>query len=124
MLNTLIQETAELAEDLEETVSEEKTLSFMELLFSGGIAGNTIIAILFILLIIGVYIYFERIFAIKIASKTDKHFMDQIRDNVSTGNIEGAKIRCAQENTLVDRLTDKGISIIDSPLEDINTAIE
>src|SRR5690625_4103732 len=124
MLNTLIQETAELAEDLEETVSEEKTLSFMELLFSGGIAGNTIIAILFILLIIGVYIYFERYFAIKTASKTDKHFMDQIREKVAGGNIEAAKIRCAQEDSPVARLTEKGISRIGSPLEDINSAIE
>ncbi len=124
MLNIFMQEAAEIAEDLEETVSEEKTLSFMELLFSGGIAGNTIIAILFVLLVIGIYIYFERIFAIKAASKTDSHFMDQIRDKVSSGNIEGAKVRCAQENTPVARLTEKGISRIGSPLEDINTAIE
>jgi len=123
MLNIFIQETAELAQDLEVT-PEEKTLSFMELLFSGGVAGNTIIAILFLLLVIAVYIYFERYFAIKAASKTDVHFMDQIRDKVATGNIEGARIRCAQENTPVARLTEKGISRIGSPLEDINTAIE
>ncbi|HLS30724.1 MAG TPA: MotA/TolQ/ExbB proton channel family protein [Flavobacteriaceae bacterium] len=123
MLNLNIQEAAEVAQDME-PVSEEKTLSYMELLFSGGIAGNTIIAILFILLIIAIYIYFERYFAIKAASKTDIHFMDQIRDKVASGNMEAAKIRCAQENTPVARLTEKGISRIGSPLEDINTAIE
>lgn len=123
MLSIFFQEGVELAEEMEE-ISEEKTLSFMELLFSGGIAGNTIIAILFVLLIVAVYIYFERYFAIKAASKTDVHFMDQIRDKVASGNIEAAKIRCAQENTPVARLTEKGISRIGSPLEDINTAIE
>lgn len=123
MLSIFFQEGAELAEELEE-VSEVKTLSFMELLFSGGVAGNTIIAILFVLLGIAIYIYFERYFAIKAASKTDIHFMDQIRDKVASGNIEAAKIRCAQENTPVARLTEKGISRIGSPLEDINTAIE
>lgn len=123
MLNLIIQEGAELAQDLE-PVSEKKTLSFMELIFSSGVAGNTIIAILFVLLILAIYIYFERYFAIKAASKTDVHFMDQIRDKVATGNIEAAKIRCAQENTPVARLTEKGISRIGSPLEDINTAIE
>lgn len=123
MLSIFFQEGVELADEME-AVSEEKTLSFMELLFSGGVAGNTIIAILFILLIVAVYIYFERYFAIKAASKTDAHFMDQIRDKVASGNIEAAKIRCAQENTPVARLTEKGISRIGSPLEDINTAIE
>lgn len=118
-----MQEGAEVAKEAAEA-SEKVTLSFMELMFSGGIAGNTIIAILFILLIMAVYIYFERFFAIKAASKTDVHFMDQIRDNIANGNIEAAKIRCVQENTPVARLTQKGISRIGSPLEDINTAIE
>lgn len=104
--------------------TQEKTLSLMELLFSGGPAGNVIIGILFLLLIVAVYIFFERYFAIKAALKTDAHFMDQIKDHVTTGNIEAAKIRCAQEDSPVARLTEKGISRIGSPLEDINTAIE
>ncbi|MBQ0741364.1 MotA/TolQ/ExbB proton channel family protein, partial [Aquimarina celericrescens] len=53
-----------------------------------------------------------------------KNFMNQIKDSVTSGNIESAKIRCAQENSPVARLTVKGISRIGSPLEDINTAIE
>lgn len=114
---------ADAAENLED-VPQEKTLTFMELLFSGGPAGSIIIGILFLLLIVAIYIYFERFFAIKAASKTDSHFMDQIRDHVANGNIEGARRRCAQENTPVARLTEKGVSRIGSPLEDINTAIE
>lgn len=104
--------------------SVEKTQSFISLIFSSGTAGNIIVAILFVLLVIAIYIYFERFFAVKSASKTDVHFMDQIRDNVANGNIEAAKIRCAQEDSPVARLTEKGISRIGSPLEDINTTIE
>lgn len=115
---------AQAANNLEPLVREEKTLSIFDLLFSGGLAGTIIIVILFVLLFIAVYIYFERIFAIKAASKTDKNFMLQIKDNISNGNIEAAKIRCAQDNSPVARLTEKGISRIGSPLEDINTAIE
>lgn len=127
MLNLLIQaDTTDVANTVGELedLPQEKTLSFMELLFSGGPAGNIIIGILFLLLIVAIYIYFERFFAIKAASKTDAHFMDQIRDHVANGNIEGAKQRCAQEDTPVARLTEKGISRIGTPLEDINTAIE
>ncbi len=107
-----------------EEVSEEKTLSFVELLLSGGIAGQIIIVILAILLFAALYIYFERLFTIKRASKTDKNFMSQIKDHVSDGKIDSAKNKCHQENSPVARLTEKGISRIGSPLEDINTAIE
>ncbi len=121
MLATFLQEAAE---ETAEQMPEEKTLSFIELILDGGIAGTVVIAILFILLVVALYIYFERLFAIKAASKTDNNFMAQIKDNVANGNIEAAKIRCAQENSPVARLTAKGVSRIGSPLEDINTAIE
>jgi len=124
MLNFLLQEGAgDSAQDLEPIV-EEKTLSIMELLMNGGLGGQIIIAVLFVLLFVAVYIYFERSFAIKSASRMDRNFMNQIRDNVATGNIQGAKSLCVQQNTPVSRLTEKGISRIGSPLEDINTAIE
>ncbi|MEM0518109.1 MULTISPECIES: MotA/TolQ/ExbB proton channel family protein [Aequorivita] len=123
MLNLFIQEGADLAQELE-PISEEKTLSIMDLLLTGGIAGQIIILVLFVLLFVAVYIYFERLFAIKAASKMDGNFMNQIRDHVAKGNIEGAKVLCAQNNTPVSQLTIKGISRIGSPLEDINTAIE
>ncbi|MGB3342657.1 MAG: MotA/TolQ/ExbB proton channel family protein [Aequorivita sp.] len=122
MLNFFIQEGAEVAQDLE-PLAEEKTLSIMDLLLTGSIAGQIIIAVLFVLLFVAVYIYFERLFAIKAASKMDSNFMNQIKDHVAKGNIQGAKLLCAQNNTPVSHLTEKGISRIGSPLEDINTAI-
>ena len=115
--------TAEAAEAAEPVV-EEQTLSLMDLLLSGGAAGQIIILILFLMLVAGVYIYFERLFAIRAASETDENFMNQIKDSVLSGNIESAKIRCAQANSPVARLTAKGLDRIGSPLEDINTAIE
>lgn len=114
---------AEAAQEAEPIV-EEKTLSLFDLMLSGGLGGQIIIIILFILLFAAVYIYFERLFAIKSASQVDKNFMLQIKDNVLNGNIESAKMRCAQSDSPVARLTEKGISRIGSPLEDINTAIE
>ncbi len=109
---------------LEEVVSEEKTLSVVDLILSGGTGSIVIIAILFVLLFVAMYIYFERLFAIKAASKIDKNFMNQIRDHISGGKIESAKILCAQTDSPVARLTEKGISHIGKPLEDINKAIE
>ena len=125
MINTLLQEGAQDAANvLTDDEPVEKTLSIIDLLLTGGTSGIIIIAVLFVLLFVAIYIYFERLFAIKAASKIDGNFMNQIRDNVSNGNIEAAKILCAQTNSPVSRLTAKGISRIGNPLEDINTAIE
>ncbi len=121
MFVSVQQETAEL---LNETISEEKTLSIYQLIMDGGIGGQIIIALLLVLLAVALYIYFERFFAIKAASKTDRNFMNQIRDHVSQGKLDAAKFLCIQTNSPASRLIEKGITRIGKPLEDINTAIE
>ncbi|HMQ44987.1 MotA/TolQ/ExbB proton channel family protein [Mariniflexile maritimum] len=125
MLNILLlQTTQEATEVLTEAQPVEKTLSIIELISSGGVAGQVIIAVLFLMLVGAIYIYFERLFAIKAASKVDSNFMNQIKDHVSHGKTDAAQILCAQVNTPVSRLIGKGISRIGKPLADINTAIE
>ncbi|GAL68939.1 MotA/TolQ/ExbB proton channel family protein [Jejuia pallidilutea] len=123
MLNILLQNVQE-GTELTEVESVEKTLSIIELISSGGAAGQLIIAILFLLLIVASYIYFERLFAIKAASKIEANFMNQIKDHVSNGKIDSAQMLCAQINSPVSRLISKGITRIGKPLADINTAIE
>lgn len=123
MLITLIQNAQE-GEVLLDGESVEKSLSIIELISSGGVAGQVIIAILFLLLVVATYIYFERLFAIKAASKVDANFMNQIKDFVSNGKIDSAQVLCAQVNSPVSRLIGKGITRIGKPLADINTAIE
>ncbi|MGJ8592564.1 MAG: MotA/TolQ/ExbB proton channel family protein [Aquaticitalea sp.] len=114
----------EAVETLPEEQPVQKTLSIIELIGSGGTAGMLIIGILFVLLFVALYIYFERLFAIKAASKIDSNFMNQIKDHVSNGKTDSAQLLCAQVNTPVSRLINKGISRIGKPLADINTAIE
>ena len=50
--------------------------------------------------------------------------MNQIKDHVSHGKIDSAQLLCAQVNSPVSRLINKGITRIGKPLADINTAIE
>ncbi|MBO3099824.1 MotA/TolQ/ExbB proton channel family protein [Gelidibacter pelagius] len=121
ILQSTIQDGVELVPEAE---SVEKTLSIIELIGSGGTAGMVIIAILFVLMVFAIYIYFERLFAIKAASKIDSNFMNQIKDHVTNGKTDSAQILCAQVNTPVSRLINKGISRIGKPLEDISTALE
>ena len=109
---------------IEDVASEEKTLSIYKLIMDGGLGGQIIIGLLFVLLAVALYIYFERFFAIKSASKVDKNFMNQIKEYVSNGKLEAAKALCNKTNTPTARLIGKGISRIGKPLDDINTAIE
>lgn len=120
-MTTSFQETAA---NSATSIPEEKTLSILSLILEGGIAGQIIIALLLGLLTVSLYIYFERFFAIKSASKVDKDFMNQIKDQVANGSLEAAKSLCASVETPVSNLIGTGISRIGKPLEDINTAIE
>ncbi len=112
------------ASQMADVAAEEKTLSVIDLIFNGGTGSILIISVLFVMLAVAMYIYFERLLAIKAASKIDKNFMNQIRDHVMNGKLEAAKILCAQTDSPVARLTEKGISHIGKPLDHINTAIE
>ena len=102
----------------------EKTLSLIELIKDGGLGGQLIIGLLFLLLIIVIYIYFERLFAIKSAFKISPNFMAQIKTYVLKHKIDGAQALCLSENKPVARLIAKGLSRIGRPLEDISTTIE
>ena len=106
------------------TLQTEKTISLIELIENGGTGGMLIIGILFILLVVVIYIYFERLFAIRAASKIDKGFMPQIRTHILSGKIDLAKTLCQSHNNPVARLLEKGVSRIGRPLEDINSALE
>jgi len=115
-----LQENSEILD----VVSEEKTLSIYKLIIDGGLGGQIIISILFVLLATSLYIYFERYFTIKSATKVDKNFMNQIKDYISNGKLEAASDLCTKTNSPTARLIEKGISRIGKPLEDINKAIE
>ncbi len=110
--------------NISDAITDEKTLSIYKLIMDGGMAGRVIIGILFLLLAVALYIYFERFFAIKKASKVDENFMNQIKNFVSNGKLDSATTLCRNTDSPTARLIGKGISRIGKPLEDINTAIE
>ena len=126
----LLQETLETQENAPlldadgNPIVEEVSISLLELVTSGGIGGTLIIGILFVMLLVALYIYFERLFAIKASSKIDPNFMHQIKDNVLAGRIDAAKNLCMTQNSPVSRITSKGITRIGNPLEDISASIE
>ncbi len=98
--------------------------SFLDIILEGGPLGVVIVLVLFVLSIIGLYIFIERYLTIKKAAKIDENFMNNIRANVSAGNIPGAKALCQTADTPVARMVEKGLQRIGKPLRDIDAAIE
>ena len=116
--------TTAVATQATEQLSKKPELSAMDIVFSGGIAGQTIMGAIFIMLFFAIYLYFERLMAINAASKIDSNFMNNIKMDITKGRIDSAKMLCAKTNSPVARLIEKGISRIGKPLADIHTAIE
>lgn len=112
------------ANQVAENVAGKKELTLMEIIFSGGLVGQIIMGTIFLMLFFAIYLYLERLMAIKAASKMDQTFMTQIRMHLQQGKLENAKMLCASTNSPVARLIEKGISRIGKPLNDINIAIE
>ena len=104
-------------------IVEEKTLSIIELISSGGIGGNIIMGTLTLLSIYAIYILFERYSTIKKASIEDESFLKSIKNFVEQKDIQAAKTLCRNTDNPVSRMIEKGIDRIDKPMTDISAAI-
>jgi biopolymer transport protein ExbB len=105
-------------------IVEEKTLSIMELISSGGLGGNIIMGTLGLLSIYAIYILIERFSTIKKASVEDESFLKSIKNFVEQKDIQAAKTLCKNTDNPVSRMIEKGIDRIDKPMTDISAAIE
>ncbi len=80
-----------------------------ESLFDILIKGGPLMIPLAILLVIAIFVFFERYLAIKKASRLDDNFMSMVRDHIISGNISAARSLTKNTPTAVGRMIDKGI---------------
>ena len=95
------------------TSNEPMTVSVFDLLLKGGFMMIPI----FILFIISIYILFEKILVLKKESRNTKGFNKEIKERVSQGDINGAKLICQDTNTPSSRMILKGLTRIDRNLK-------
>ncbi len=119
-LTNFLQITLTQPQDTATVEPTELTLSSLDLAIKGG----WVMAILAVLFIIAVYLFFERFMAIKNATKEDINFMNRIKDYIHDGKIESATSLCQSNSNPIARMIEKGISRLGRPLNDINTTIE
>jgi biopolymer transport protein ExbB len=98
----------------------DDSISVLDLAIQGGFMMIPI----FILSVIAIYLFFERLMIINKANQNPEQFMNRVKELVLRGDINGAKLLCAQQDSPVGRMIQKGLYRIGSPLKNIEASIE
>jgi biopolymer transport protein ExbB len=114
----LLQITTDAVPETETAV--EKSLSVIDL----AIAGGPVMIPIALLSVLAIYLFVERWLVINKANENPDSFMGKVKELVLKGDINGARMLCAQNDTPVARMIEKGISRIGSPLKNIEASIE
>jgi biopolymer transport protein ExbB len=79
---------------------------------------------LYLLFVAAIFVFFERLIAIRRASKIEDNFMSMIRDNIMSGNLTAARTLARNTNNPVARIIDKGLQRIGKPIDAIEKSME
>ncbi|RTQ45718.1 MotA/TolQ/ExbB proton channel family protein [Hymenobacter gummosus] len=126
MLATLLLQTAVVATDSSATAAaataaaQPDSISVIDLILKGG----WIMIPIFALSLVSFYIIIERYITIRKAAALPDGFMNQIRNLMVKGDLQGAKMLSAQTASPLARMIEKGIRRIGQPLKDIETSVE
>ena len=90
--------------------------SIFDIILGSGPLGVTIIGIQLLLTIIAIYIFIERWLTIGAVVKEDDRVMQNLRANITSGNIAAIQGICASSDTPLARMVEKGLSILGRPM--------
>ena len=120
---TVADTAATTATNISNTVAQAQqvdSLPLWDLLVKGGV----VMIPIFLLSLLAVYFFFERLIAIRKASKYDSHFFNSIKDFIFDAKLDAAKALCKSTRTPVARMVEKGLERIGRPINEIEKAIE
>ncbi len=116
----ILQITTSSSADTLSVATGQDSMALISLILQGGYMMIPI----FLLSIVAIYVYVERIRIIGRAAKMPVGFMENIKRLVAGGDLSGAKVLCQQSDTPIGRMIGKGLSRIGSPLKNIEVSIE
>ena len=100
--------------------AQDMHMNLLSMLLKGGV----LMIPLAVLLLIAIYVFFERYLAIKRANKIEDNFMPMVRDHITTGNVQAARSLAKNTHNPAARMIEKGIIRIGKPIEYIEKAME
>ncbi len=98
----------------------QATLSLFDLLMKGG----WVMVPIGIMMLLAIYFFIERLLTISRTGKTDSNFINNIKDMLSSGNIDAAKTLCKHTKGPQAAIVDKGMSRLGKPLKEIEEAMQ
>jgi biopolymer transport protein ExbB len=110
----------QIATDTTALETADQSISILDLAMKGGV----IMIPLAMMWVFAVYIFVERLITVNKAGKVPYSFMNSVKDLVTRGDVNGAKIVCSQNDTPIARIIEKGILRIGKPIENIEKSME
>lgn len=107
-----------------EAVDPAVQQSIVDIILSSGPVGVVIIGMQVLLSFIAVYIFIERYLSFKSLAREDERVMQNLRANMGAGNIQTIQSICANSETPLARMVEKGLSRLGRPMPEIESAIE
>ena len=107
-----------------EEIVQQKTLSIIDLMTSGGVGGNIIMSFLGILSLISVYILIERLLMISRSNQEPVDLVKNINNLVNKKEISEAIKICHKEDSIIARMIEKGLKRIGHSFNEIHAAME
>jgi biopolymer transport protein ExbB len=104
----------------QEAAASVEKISLFHLLMEGG----ALMIPLLLCSIILVYVFVERLLAIRKASVVDPSFMGRIKDQIESNNYTAATATCKAANNPLARVIEKGVSRIGKPLDYVEKSME
>jgi biopolymer transport protein ExbB len=101
-------------------IATPEKISMWDMLQKGG----AIMYPLYLLLVIAIFVFFERMIAIRRASRIESNFMNIIRDHIISGNVTAARSLAKNTDNPVAKMIDKGLQRIGKPIDAIEKSME
>ena len=98
----------------------DQSISVFDLAVKGGV----IMIPLALMWVIAVYVFVERLITINKAGKVNQMFMQNVKNSVEKGDINGARLISSQYDTPIARIIEKGILRIGKPIDSIEKSME
>jgi len=101
-------------------VPAQDTLTLFDLLLKGG----PMMYPIGILFFMAIYFFFERLLTISRTGRADENFIHNLKDMLSSGNVEGAKTLCKHTKGPQGRIVERGMSRLGKPIREIEEAMQ
>lgn len=118
--DTALRMTDSLGQMVNPAAAGNERMNLLGLLIKGGV----LMIPLAVLLLLAIYVFFERYFAIKRASRIDDNFMNMVRDHITSGNVQAARSLAKNTRNPAARMIEKGVQRIGKPIDYIEKAME